>query len=163
MNHIATPNSRWASQNLASDEQDIFARRVVARLSEASQDLPYDISERLRAARVQALAKRKAVATAPATAPISASATPTSLVQQGQQAVLGSGGHDFGWLSGLGSLVPLLALVAGLMFIQTFHESRGAHDVAEVDMALLTDDLPPQAYSDPGFLQYLKHETSLEH
>ena len=160
MNHIATPNSRWASQNLASDEQDIFARRVVARLSEASQDLPYDISERLRAARVQALAKRKAGA--PAMAPVSASATTTSLVQQGQQAVLGSGGHDFGWLSGLGSLLPLLALVAGLMFIQTFHEKQGAHDVAEVDVALLTDDLPPQAYSDPGFLQYLKHQRTLD-
>ena len=27
---------------------------------------------------------------------------------------------------------------------------------AELDAALLTDDLPPAAYSDPGFLQYLK-------
>jgi len=62
----------------------------------------------------------------------------------------------------LGALLPLLALVAGLMFIQTFHDSRHATDLAEVDVALLTDDLPPQAYSDPGFLQYLKHQNSLE-
>ena len=27
---------------------------------------------------------------------------------------------------------------------------------AEVDAALLTDDLPPAAYADPGFAQYLK-------
>ncbi len=30
------------------------------------------------------------------------------------------------------------------------------NEVAEVDAALLTDDLPPSAYADPGFLQYLK-------
>jgi hypothetical protein len=31
-----------------------------------------------------------------------------------------------------------------------------AHEVAEVDAALLTDDLPPSAYADPGFIQFLK-------
>ena len=29
-------------------------------------------------------------------------------------------------------------------------------EVADLDAALLTDDLPPEAYADPGFLQYLK-------
>ena len=29
-------------------------------------------------------------------------------------------------------------------------------EVAEVDAALLTDDLPPAAFSDPGFVQFLK-------
>jgi hypothetical protein len=28
--------------------------------------------------------------------------------------------------------------------------------VAEFDQALLTDDLPPAAYADPGFVQFLK-------
>ena len=35
--------------------------------------------------------------------------------------------------------------------------------MAEVDAALLTDDLPPAAYADPGFVQFLKtsgHEPS---
>ena len=40
---------------------DRFARRVTARLTSGTDDLPYDISERLRAARMQALAKRKVV------------------------------------------------------------------------------------------------------
>lgn len=35
------------------------ARRVVAHLDDSASALPYDISERLRAARMQALAKRK--------------------------------------------------------------------------------------------------------
>ena len=31
-----------------------------------------------------------------------------------------------------------------------------AAEIAAVDAALLTDDLPPAAYTDPGFVQYLK-------
>ena len=38
---------------------DLFARRVAVRMTQGTEDLPYDISERLRAARMQALAKRK--------------------------------------------------------------------------------------------------------
>ncbi len=40
---------------------DAYASRVVARLDDATGELPYDISERLRAARMQALAQRKKV------------------------------------------------------------------------------------------------------
>ena len=40
-------------------EQDRFGLQVAVRLSEAANNLPYDISERLRAARAQALAKQK--------------------------------------------------------------------------------------------------------
>ena len=29
-------------------------------------------------------------------------------------------------------------------------------DLAEIDTALLVDDLPPAAYSDPGFIQFLR-------
>jgi hypothetical protein len=32
-----------------------------------------------------------------------------------------------------------------------------ANELAEVDSALLIDDLPPAAYADPGFLQFLKN------
>lgn len=38
---------------------DAYASRVVARLDDTTGELPYDISERLRAARMQALAQRK--------------------------------------------------------------------------------------------------------
>ena len=54
------------------------------------------------------------------------------------------------------SAVPLLALVVGLVVINTAQDERSANDVAEVDSALLTDDLPPAAYADPGFVQFLK-------
>ncbi|MNT92099.1 hypothetical protein D3C72_2333190 [compost metagenome] len=54
------------------------------------------------------------------------------------------------------SAVPLIALVVGLFFISTVQDEFGANEIAEVDAALLTDELPPEAYSDPGFVQFLK-------
>jgi len=53
------PSPSSASSMDAGAER--FARRVTARLESGTADLPYDISERLRAARMQALAKRKLV------------------------------------------------------------------------------------------------------
>nr|MBP8151769.1 DUF3619 family protein [Xylophilus sp.] len=39
--------------------QQQYARHITQRLTASTGELPYDISERLRAARMQALAKRK--------------------------------------------------------------------------------------------------------
>ena len=111
---------------------DLFARRVAARMTQGTEDLPYDISERLRAARMQALAKRS-----------------------GSTAILGRGG-DGGWWNALVSAIPLMALVIGLFAINAAQDENGLNEVAEVDAALLTDDLPPEAYADPGFMQFLK-------
>lgn len=127
-----------------------FAMRVTARLSEGNSELPYDITERLRAARTQALAKRKLVSVA------QQSATPTILVNLGSSAALGRSGEKSGWWNALMSAIPILALVVGLVVINTDQDERSAIDVAEVDAALLTDDLPPAAYADPGFVQFLK-------
>ena len=49
-----------------------------------------------------------------------------------------------------------MALVVGLVVINTAQDESSANDLAEVDAALLTDDLPPAAYADPGFVQFLK-------
>ena len=46
--------------------------------------------------------------------------------------------------------------MVGLVFINMAQDETVATEIAEVDAALLTDDLPPSAYADPGFLQYLK-------
>jgi hypothetical protein len=61
-----------------------------------------------------------------------------------------------GWWQSLLSAVPVLALLAGLVVIQMDLDETGILEVAEVDAALLADDLPPAAYSDPGFVQFLK-------
>lgn len=138
------------SQEAAAER---FARRVSARLTDGTQDLPYDISERLRASRMQALGKRKVLT--PVRAP-AAVAAPVVLAG-GRAATLGGGGNEGNnWWNALVSAVPLIALVVGMFFISTVQDEFGANEVAEVDAALLTDELPPEAYSDPGFVQFLK-------
>ena len=39
---------------------------------------------------------------------------------------------------------------------QHLHEQAEIRAAAEIDAALLADDLPPEAYGDPGFGAYLK-------
>ncbi len=119
-----------------------FGRQIAERLSTGSRDLPHDIGERLRAARVQAVARRRVTPVAH-TAPV--------VVASGSAATLGGG-----WWSRAGAVLPLVALVVGLMAISTVQDERHAREAAEVDSALLTDDLPPAAFTDPGFAQFLK-------
>ena len=123
-----------------------FALRVASRLSEQSDKLPHDLSERLRVARKQAVARARQLRLAqPATAP-------AFQVSQGSIAL---GQPTSGWLR-LASVLPLMLLVLGLVLIQHLHEQAEIHAAAEVDAALLADDLPPEAYGDPGFVAFLK-------
>lgn len=132
---------------------DRFARRVAERLTAGNEDLPYDIAERLRAARMQALDKRRK----PVVVPVRETA-PASVVVAGDGTALlgGWGGEGGNWWRALVSAVPLTALLVGLVFINMTQDETGANEIAEVDAALLTDDLPPSAYADPGFLQFIK-------
>lgn len=131
---------------IPDSEADQFGRAVAARLSlAASDDLPYEVRERLRAARVRALAMRKQVRLQ--AAPV--------VIGTGSTAVLGRG-EDFGFWERLASALPLVVLAAGLVLIHSVQNDIRASEVAEVDAAILTDDLPPAAYADPGFVQFLK-------
>ena len=138
-------------------QQALYAARVTRRLSAGTGELPYDISERLRAARMQALAKRKPEP-APAVVVQAASAGAATLV-------LGGNGRQrtgFGWWQSLATVLPLIALVVGLVAIDIIQDDDFMAELAEVDAALLTDDLPPDAYADPGFEQFLKTSHSTE-
>lgn len=128
------------------DPAEAFGRRVAARLSTGAAELPHDVSERLRAARVQAVAQRKRV---------QARLAP-QVVVSGGTAALGFDDERLGLWGRVGSVLPLLVLAAGLVFIYVVQNERRALELAEVDTALLTDDLPPAAYADPGFVQFLK-------
>ncbi len=143
MNTIANPHTE--------QDFDRVAHRITARLSNGLDDLPYDISERLRASRMQALAKRKITQTAPVRK------TATSILHNGATAVMGRGGKESaGWWNVLVSALPVLLLAIGLVTINIAQDEDGFNEVAELDAALLTDDLPPEAYADPGFVQFLK-------
>jgi Protein of unknown function (DUF3619) len=50
----------------------------------------------------------------------------------------------------------MLVLAAGLFMIQRWQETIQISAAAEVDAALLADDLPPTAYRDVGFAEFLK-------
>ncbi|MVT38835.1 DUF3619 family protein [Acidovorax citrulli] len=142
------------SQSLSVQEAgaERFARRVTARLSEGTADMPYDISERLRAARVQAVSRRKRVASVP----VRQAAGAAAVFGNKASAILGGGAKAAPGGARWPPSSPLTALAVGLVVINVAQEEKGMNEVAEVDAALLTDDLPPSAYADPGFLQYLK-------
>lgn len=123
-----------------------FALRLTARLSGGSENLPNDITERLRFAREQAMARartaqRAAVVVSP---------------QGGALALIG------GWWPRLAAAMPVLALAVGLVLVQMEQNDELARTSAEIDAALLADDLPPSAYTDAGFLEYLKAPAPLD-
>jgi hypothetical protein len=134
-------------KNRADILQDRFALKATSYLSVGAADLPYDISERLRAARMQAVAKRK----------IATLQTASRVVNTGAGAALSWGSSDgLSWWGRAASVVPLIALVVGLLTINSVQNDNRAQEVAEVDAALLTDALPLAAFADAGFIQFLK-------
>ena len=137
----------YSNQNRIDILQDRFAFKATAYLSAGTENLPHDISERLRAAREQAVSKRK----------IAKIQTAGSVVNLGGSAALSGGSFDgLGWWGRIGAVMPLIALVVGMLTINSVQENSRAQELAEVDAALLTDALPPAAFSDPGFIQFLK-------
>ena len=126
--------------------QSRFALRVAAGLTERSDALGSDLSERLRFARERAL-ERGRVARA-------AEAAPRVGTTSSGAAMLGRGG--WGWWLRIGAVAPVFVLVAGLFFIQTWQDKTQISVAAEIDAALLADDLPPNAYGDAGFAEFLK-------
>ena len=126
-----------------------FAFRVASLLSERSDALPHDVTERLKFARLQVMERLQQ---ARAAAPVAATA---SAVQRRGSSLAMFGGSSPGWLR-FASVLPLLALVAGLVLIQKEHSYAQIKEAAEVDAELLGDDLPPAAYGDAGFVEFLK-------
>jgi hypothetical protein len=54
------------------------------------------------------------------------------------------------------SVLQVLALAGGFFLIGHLHSQAQISAAAEIDAALLSDDLPPEAYNDPGFVEFLK-------
>ncbi len=141
-------NSTSTINSIADLQQERQGHRLAAYLSLAQVDLPHEVTERLRAARHRAVAQRK-----------KAQASTVLVAGHGASAALAWQGDDpVSWWSRIGSVLPLIALVAGLLLINSVQNDSRARELAEVDVALLTDELPVAAFADPGFLQFLKSE-----
>lgn len=128
-------------------EMDRLGHYFSRQLALTSADLPHDISERLRVARQLALGQRKTLIQLRQVQNNQANANGT---------LTSSGDEGLSLWSVLASSVPLLALVFGLLTIQVTKEDHIALEIAATDSALLTDELPPHAYTDAGFAQFLK-------
>jgi hypothetical protein len=122
--------------------------RLALTLSETNATLSPDAVERLRFAREAALAR----------------------AAQQQRAASGVRLPSSGWLprwralrhwgpawQGVAAAAPLLVLVLGLVLIDHQLEQEELHSLAVIDTLLLSDGLPPAAYSDPGFAEFLRN------
>ena len=129
---------------LTEAQADHFGRASAALLSQSAQSLPAGIKDRLHATRIKALAVRKAekvLVKKPAFAGITGN--------------WNAGSHGI-WDT-VGWIAPLVVLVFGLVGIAQWQDDSRINDIAEVDAALLSDDVPPDAYADSGFLAFLKN------
>lgn len=136
-----------------SPHTEHFARLLTSYLTEGTENLPYEVTERLRAARARALTQRPAAAVAATSVQTHANANGT----------LTLGGDPKGagrWWSRLGAIAPLIVLVAGFVLIQLVLDEVRTSELAAIDAELLSDELPPQAFTDPGFVQYLRSRQS---
>jgi hypothetical protein len=142
MDHTSNEDARLAR----------FGLRVAAGLDEQAQTLPANVAERLSFAREQALLKARS-ARAAQTQVSKASV----LVRSGSTLSLGRGSDSPRWLK-LTAIVPLILLVLGLVLIQHSQWYEQILAAADIDTGLLSDKLPPAAYGDPGFKEYLDEE-----
>ena len=130
--------------------QDRFGLKLAARLSSGNTELQHDISERLRVARQQAVTNRKRSPL------VSSTKSATTIYGSGGSASMSFDDEGLNLWNRLASFLPLIALVVGLISIAVIQNDLRATELAEVDSALLVDALPPAAYADAGFAQFLK-------
>ena len=118
-----------------------FAYKVRHALNEELDSLPVSTTDRLAAARKAAVARKKAHAP----------------VKAAQSQLASNVGALFSWsaLGRMGVAIPLMALVAGLAGIYQYEEEQRIAELAELDAAVLSDELPLTAYLDQGFNAYL--------
>ena len=122
-----------------------FAYKVRHALNEDIDRLPTPITEKLASARKIAVSRKK-------------KDSPLAIFVPAQQLAGQIGrfvGAPVSWLARMGFAVPFVVLVLGLVGMYQFEQERRIYDTAEIDAAVLTDDLPLSAYLDYGFNAYL--------
>ena len=146
-----TENSIGYEISLADNErqelaQDQFGKLVAKNLDQGLGDLSPKAMLRLEKARELAISKKK---------PEKAFAWASRMKLASQN------GHASGsqgkWLRGASLIAPMIALTIGLLAISQWQQDARINDIAEVDTALLSDEVPPDAYADNGFWVFLKN------
>ena len=122
-----------------------LAYKIRHALNENLDNLPASTTERLAAARAAALARKKADA---------APASPSARHQQRPSFDVRSL-FAMPWLARAAVIAPLVAMAAGLVGMYQYEREQQSAELAELDAAVLSDDLPLTAYTDHGFNAYL--------
>jgi len=130
---------------LSPTQADQFGQASAALLRQGAQNLPANIKDRLYAARIKAIALQK-----PEKARVQKRALASSTGTW-------TSGSSNGFWDTISWVAPLVVLVFGLIGIAQWQDDSRINDIAEVDAALLTDDVPPDAYADSGFMAFLKN------
>ncbi|ALK98147.1 hypothetical protein AB595_17990 [Massilia sp. WF1] len=124
-----------------------LAYKIRHALNENLDHLPASTTDRLAAARARAVARKKAD-------------TPASVRKQEQQrprfdirSVLA-----MPWVARAAVAAPLLAMVIGLAGVYQVEREQRSAELADLDAAVLSDDLPLTAYTDHGFNAYLAQQ-----
>lgn len=124
-----------------NDITDAYRLRVA--LHEGLADIPATSAERLASARHLAVRRKKAEAAGAISFEV------RHLVPADSE------GGRFDLLTRLGAAIPVLAgIVLFVSVCQTEHEKR-IHDAADIDVAVLSDELPLSAYLDRGFNAFI--------
>ena len=127
------------------NQDEELGARISRMLDEGADDVAPAARERLAAARRKALARHEELR-APSKGWVPAWAGPFSHFTE--QSVLG-----------VRYLVPVAALVLGLMGVVYMHTGTVSSDIADIDVGLLTDDLPINAYLDQELDSWLKRSS----
>jgi Protein of unknown function (DUF3619) len=126
---------------------DDLGRAMAQALHARVDTLDPSVEERLRAARQAALQAAAESAKAP------------ELVLQTSLAGAGSAGRQRGRWSWL---IPASILLVGMTAIAHSQWLQQTLGLADRDAAVLKDNLPPNAYGDPGFNEYLDEKPQTE-
>ena len=121
-----------------------FAYKIRNALNEHLESLPISTTDHLASARKKALASKRSDKS-------TALAVPFRALAGG----FGTTVQHSSWLSRAGLVIPLIALVVGLSGIYNFEKQKRLSETADIDAAVLSDELPLSAYLDQGFSAYL--------
>lgn len=139
--------------NYSKEKDEIdYAYKIRRAMNESTETIPQATLDRLAQSRQIALSRKK-------------EAVPTSVFAfSGALAgnVNSSSSGSSSWLKKASLLIPLIALAAGLYGIYHYEQEQQIQDLAEIDAAVLVDELPPDAYLDEGFNAYLNKKEQEE-
>ncbi len=133
--------------------EDRFGWQVRQLLNKSTQDISPAAQSRLEKARQLAVSRKRQTS----------SQWAFNIVPR--MAMAGMGGSSgiqnksdpAAWLSNMIGVLPAIALALGIAIVADNQQTNRAMELAEIDSAVLADDLPLSAYLDQGFSMYVNH------